>query len=285
MSKKRPSVNKRHKQQKIDRAISRRKRNETRRGVRDNFYEFRFNPTSHLLFVLDEDENTETVLLQKYNMSSIEGGVLLALPMLTEEMLYDYITNVAPINNDTKCLAERDDKLLRNIIRHYYSIEPGEIIKTEKVIFVKGCKKIERNIHLIEATVQPYTGKRWFEGETTTIHGYKIHNGNRLRKFIKIAWKDLDKVYMFQDTLSEFAVYKGMQNKINFPKYYFWYQTYARRGAADLFWTGIGFDPYATYESKEEESTPTSMIEVHYTEEGNSTKQDLDNQDPDDIEL
>lgn len=77
----------------------------------------------------------------------------------------------------------------------------------------------------------------------TTIHGYKIYNGNRLKKFIKTSLPNLNDVYLFQDTISEFALYKSLKKKINIEDYHEDFIWYARRGIPDKFRIGISFNP------------------------------------------
>lgn len=236
---------KRHKEQlKQAQAISREKRNEVRNGIKPYFYNFRTYKNKHILLVLGETENTETVLLQKFKMKSTKKGMLLALPVLTEEMIDEFLSNVSTEESEkTGIVGDDNDRVLKDFIKYNFAVEPDEITITKNVIFAENCKMLESKENLIKATVQPYKGKRWFEGDIATIHGYRIYKGNRLRKFIKTSLQDLDDVYMYQDTVTEFAMYKSLKKKIDIEDYHGKFLTYARRGPSDLFGRGIKFDP------------------------------------------
>ncbi len=110
-------------------------------------------------------------------------------------------------------------------------------------MFVKNCKIIGAKENLVEATVQPYKTEKWFGREVTTIHGYKIYKGNKIKTFVQIPFQNLDNAYMIQDTITEFALYKSLTGKLNLQDFYKDFIIYARRGGADLFGEGISYIP------------------------------------------
>lgn len=63
--------------------------------------------------------------------------------------------------------------------------------------------------------MRPYNLNTWYNGDTTTLNGFRVYKGNKLKTFFHIN-DNLGKTYIFYDTLLEILLYRSMMGKIRY---------------------------------------------------------------------
>ncbi len=205
------------KQRKQAQAISRKHRNSLRKIINPYYNSFRQFKNKHLLFVLKDTENMEQVLLLKNDVGC--GNTLLTLPVINQEMIDTYLKSLPEEESTSFDLSIIDNQALKKFVNHYYSIDSDEIIdcpEANMVIF-RNCMLLDIQDNLMSINVRPYNVSTWFNGESTTKNGRRIFEGKKLRTFFNFSDKldkDIKKIYIFQDTLSQLLLYKSKMNKV-----------------------------------------------------------------------
>ena len=184
---------------KIDRQISRNRRNELRNKIRENVELHRNNTTYHILFISKETENMEKIL---FNLDYLKNyGYLINLPIITQEMINEYDGN----------------KNFNELILHYFGIESNYVQQIEgtNLIIVKDFKIINNSQNLMEFITRFYNQYSWFDNNcVTTLYGEKIFKGDKLKDFF-MSKINLNNYYIFQDTLVEIILYRIVAGKID----------------------------------------------------------------------
>lgn len=203
------------KQKRQARAISREKRKYVRNKIKPYYDAFRQFKDKHLLFVLKDTDNMERILLQKNDIG--KGLTLLTLPVINEDMITQYLSDV-PLKEATNfSLSDDNNQALKGLINYYYSVSSDEIKDDPQanVMFFRNCKLLGTQDSLVPLNVRPYNLNTWYDSETTSINGFKVYKGNKLKTFFKID-ENLGKTYIFHDTIMEILLYKAMMGKIKY---------------------------------------------------------------------
>ena len=210
-------------------AISREKRNYIRKKIRPYFDAFRSFKDRHLLFVLKDTDNMERVLLQKYDLG--RGNTLLALPVINEDMINEYLDNTPKSNTESKEVADEENAALKGLVNYYYSVIPGEVrdLPQGNMTVFRNCMVTGAKDNLVAVNIRPYDLNTWYNEEATSIGGFKVYQGNKLRTFMKYN-EDLGKTYVYHDTLMELLLYKSMMGKINYQHMLEDHSVLAKRG-------------------------------------------------------
>ncbi len=194
MSKKRKKSDK---QLKHDRQISRDKRNSLKQEIKENVSLHRNNEIFHIMFISKETKNMEKILFDMYSLSN---GYLINLPIVTTQMI-----------------NECEDKTPKEIILHYFGIESNSIqlIDGTNLIIVKNFRVVNNIKNLLELIVRPYNEYTWYDNNCiTTLYGKRIFKGEKLKDFFATK-NDLERLFVFQDTITEILFYRIIENKIN----------------------------------------------------------------------
>lgn len=73
-------------------------------------------------------------------MKSTKNGILLALPIITDEMIDRYLNNISTEESEETCLVGNDnDRVLKDFIKYNFAVEPDEITETR-------CLEVERTL-------------------------------------------------------------------------------------------------------------------------------------------
>lgn len=233
------------KQRKQAHEISRENRKYVRKKIEPYYKAFREFKDKHLLFVLKDTENMERIILQKNDIG--KGLVLLTLPVINEEMIDQYLSDLPSGETKDCSLANLNNSAVNGLINYYFSVNSENIKdspETNMMIF-RDCKIVGRQDNLVVLNVRPYDLNTWYNNETTTINGVKVYKGNKLKTFFKID-ENLGKTYIFHDTIMEILLYKAMMGKIKYEKLLSDHQMLATRG--NLF-----SDLYAVMATNEDE--------------------------------
>lgn len=214
--KQKQSKRKKIKQEREKRAISRKRRSYIRNQVRPYYERFRELKDKHLLFVLKDTKNMEKILLQKRDLG--KGNVLLALPVINQEMIDKYLNDI-DLNeetDDTSLTMSSTDEAIKGFINYYYSVVPDEIINDPEsnLMVFRNCTPLEGKEDLLEVKVRPYDLNTWYQSDFTTIDGFKVYSGNKLRTFFNID-RNLGKTFVFHDTIVEILAYRSLMKKLN----------------------------------------------------------------------
>lgn len=213
---KRKQIIKRRKKEKREKqAISRKYRNEIRKSIRPYFEAFRKYAGKNLLFVMKDTENMECILLQEVDLGN--GRILLTLPVITEDMINEYLQSVTQQPSTESSIANLDDTAMNDLIEHYYSVRPGCSIDNEyaNIMVLRECKVTGNYGNLVPLTVRPYNVNKWYSDEFSTLGGFRIYKGNKLTTFFKIDdIENYTKTFIFHDTIAMIIVYKAMMGKI-----------------------------------------------------------------------
>lgn len=194
MSKKRKELDK---QLKHDRQISRDKRNSLRKEIKENVSLHRNNEVFHIIFISKETKNMEKIL---FDMFPLSNGYLINIPIITTQMI-----------------NECEDKTPKGAILQYFGIESDSIqlIDGTNLIIVKNFRIINNFKNLIELIVCPYNEYTWYDNNCiTTLYGERIFKGQKLKDFFATR-NDLERLFVFQDTITEILLYRIIQNKIS----------------------------------------------------------------------
>ena len=215
--KKKQKKKKEIKQKREAQAISRKKRNYVRKQIKFFYDAFRELKNKHLLFVLKDTENMERIILQKNDIGN--GLTLLALPVINEDMINEFLNIISPEVITSLSLSEDKNAAIKAFINHYYSLNSDNItdLFDLNMMVFKDCQLLKNKDELLQINVRPYNEKTWYESEHTTVNGVKVYKGNKLKTFFKID-EDLGKTYIFHDTISEILLYKSLMGKIDIEK-------------------------------------------------------------------
>lgn len=219
------------KQKKQAQSISRENRNYVRKMIEPYYNSFRQFKDKHLLFVLKDTENMERILLQKNDIG--KGLTLLTLPVINEDMINQYLSNIPSEEAKEFTLANINNEALNGLINYYYSVSSDEIkdVSEANMMVFRNCKLQGTQDNLMPINVRPYSLNTWYSNEMTTINGVGIYKGNKLRTFFKID-ENLGKTYVFHDTIMEVLLYKAMMGKIKYEDILSDHQMLAKKGCS-----------------------------------------------------
>ena len=65
--------------------------------------------------------------------------------------------------------------------------------------------------------VRPYDLNTWYSGDSTSLNGFRVYNGKKLKTFFQIN-DNLGKTYVFHDTLIQILFYRSLKGKINYSE-------------------------------------------------------------------
>lgn len=217
------------KQKRQAQMISRETRKYVRKKIEPYYDSFREFKDKHLLFVLKDTENMERILLQKNDIGN--GIILLALPVINEDMINQYLSSIPSEESNESCLATLSNVALNGLINYYYSVSSEEIKDCPEgnMMFFRNCQVVGCQDNLVALNVRPYDLNTWYNSETTTINGVKVYKGNKLKTFFKID-ENLGKTYIFHDTIMEILLYKAMMGKIEYQDLLSDHQMLAKKG-------------------------------------------------------
>lgn len=197
---------------------SRNYRGKIRREVKMYADSYRDLKDRHVLIVFKDTENMERILLQKhkfYNSTSL----LLTLPVITEEMIENYLE--VEENKDTSTSTEitlaNDTTRISDMIKYFFGVESSDVTVDSKtpLLICRDCSLTEKKDDLFKINVRPYNVESWYSNAVvTTYMGYRVYKGERLKDFFYVKGEKLDNIYIFQDTILELALYKGLSNKV-----------------------------------------------------------------------
>lgn len=217
------------KQRKQSYMISRETRKYVRKKIEPYYNAFREFKDKHLLFVLKDTENMERILLQKNDIGN--GIILLALPVINEDMINQYLSSIPSEESNESCLDTTSNVALNGLINYYYSVSSEEIkyCPEANMMIFRNCQEVGCQNNLVALNVRPYDLNTWYNSETTTINGVKVYKGNKLKTFFKID-ENLGKTYIFHDTIMEILLYKAMMGKIEYQYLLEDHQMLAKKG-------------------------------------------------------
>ena len=217
------------KQKRHAQAISRETRKYVRKKIEPYYNNFRQFKDKHLLFVLKDTDNMERILLQKNDIG--KGLTLLTLPVINEDMINQYVSNVPREESTQVSLTNASNEALNGLINYYYSVSSDEITDNTQanMMIFRNCRLLGSQDNLVPLNVRPYDLNTWYNSETTTINGVKVYKGNKLKTFFKID-ENLGKTYIFHDTIMEILLYKAMMGKIRYQDLLSDHQMLAKRG-------------------------------------------------------
>lgn len=213
-NKKKISQKERIERKKLGQAISRKSRNQVRSAVSSYYLSFRNFNVKHLLFVMKDTENMETVLLQRVDIGN--GKTLLMLPSISMDMINEYFDSSQLVKTNENSV-ESSNAPISNLIQHYYSIKSDNVatIDQANMIVFRECKVVG-NTNLVPLNVRPYNLNKWYCAETTSIDAVKIFSGKKLKTFFNFSNdEECLNTYILHDTIIEILLYKAMMNKIN----------------------------------------------------------------------
>ena len=210
---------KRMKQLKIDRQISRNKRSEKRRTVFSVQKGQNCSNDIKIIFVIDETDNNEKVLLQRVNLDN--GMYCLELPTITQDQV-----------------LENQGLGVRTIIKKEFGVDAETFIPLpdKRIIVVKNIKANESD--LVSMVVRTYNESTWFNadvlttvdavpfycGEDTDIYlaspnnlGNVVVSGNLLYKILDYRVSS-GKIQSYK----KFTSYGGTGLRMHGPTHYVW---------------------------------------------------------------
>lgn len=202
------------KQKRLARASSRELRNYVRSKIKPYYDAFRNFKDKHILFVIKDTNNMEKILFQKNDIG--RGITLLSLPVINEDMIEEYLSNWQyEETSESFSISNIGNKAINGLISFYYAVTSNEIIDTPNLIIFKNCRVIGCKDNLIPLNVRPYNLNTWYNGDATTLNGFRVYKGNKLKTFFHIT-ENLGKTYIFYDTLLEILLYRSMMGKIRY---------------------------------------------------------------------
>lgn len=201
------------KQKRQTQAISRQNRKYVRKKIEPYYNNFREYKDKHLLFVIKDTNNMEKILLQKNDIGN--GLTLLTLPVINEDMINRYLTDVPLEKVKSSSLSVDNNETLNELINYYYSVKSDYITDNPQanMTIFRNCKLLGSKDNLVALNVRPYNLNTWYNGEITSINGVKVYKGKKLKTFFQID-ENLGKTYVFHDTIMELLLYKAMMGKI-----------------------------------------------------------------------
>ena len=178
---------------------------------------FRRGHDQHVLFVINETDNMEQILLEVHNIED-KDMYFLSLPILNQEVIDEALGSYVPVpNEEIKDFVINDDNyFLHYVFEKVFGVSVGEIFSIDdKIIVAKCCKIIDKRHNVIEAIVNPYDFRKWYYGnDATTMMGLNVYRGKKLQQ-IFYTKVDLSNVYIHQDTLIEIVLYRMMTGKVD----------------------------------------------------------------------
>lgn len=205
------------KQEKRARESSRECRNSVRNNIRPFYDAFRNLKDKHLLFVIKDTDNMERILFLKKNIG--DGNILLTLPVINEEKIAEYLANLQSAETSETNIISVNNEAIKDFIRQYYSVCSNEVIDTPQMnmILFTDCKLLESRADLVPLNVRPYDLNTWYSGDSTSLNGFRVYNGKKLKTFFQIN-DNLGKTYVFHDTLIQILFYRSLKGKINYSE-------------------------------------------------------------------
>ncbi len=230
--KKRQKVKKQNKIMKEKRQISRENRSFVRGKLLDYCLKFQKFADQHIIFVLDSNNNTEQVILQKQNIGN--NKFFLSLPVINQELIENYIINFVSndVCNSTNFTINSDETFLKGLFANIFGIDVFSIetLLENKLIIAQVEGILDFHNDLIEAIVKPYDYRTWFKesSDYTTLLGKNVYNGSIISKFLQID--ELNSQYFIhQYTISELLVLKMHRGNIDFEKTMYELKNYDHR--------------------------------------------------------
>ena len=218
--KKRQKEKKETNRKKQIRRASREKRRFVRKAIEPYYERFRKLKDRHILIVFKDTENMERILLQKHDIGG--KAVLLSLPIITEEMITEYLNkseenmasenSIAPFNNKV---------IIQDLIESLYGVRANSItdMSSANMIICKDCAVTKQIEDLFPINVRPYSTENYYSNAVaTTVRGRRVFSGKSLKNYFCINTNKLGNTYVFQDTLTEIALYKAISGKIEMDR-------------------------------------------------------------------
>ena len=205
------------KQERQARESSRELRSIVRKSIKPFYDAFRNFKDKHILFVIKDTDNMERILFLKKSIG--DGNTLLTLPVINEEMITEYLSNFQSVEVSETSITNVSNEAIKGFIRHYYSVCSNEVIEVPQMnmILFTNCKLLESRDDLVLLNVRPYDLNTWYSGDSTSLNGFRVYNGKKLKTFFQIN-DNLGKTYVFHDTLIQILLYRSLKGKINYSE-------------------------------------------------------------------
>ena len=205
------------KQERQARESSRELRNNVRNSIKPFYDAFRNFKDKHILFVIKDTDNMERILFLKKNIG--DGNILLTLPVINEEKIAEYLANLQSAETSETNIISVNNEAIKDFIMHYYSVCSNEVIDIPQMnmILFTNCKLLESIDDLVPLNVRPYDLNTWYSGDSTSLNGFRVYNGKKLKTFFQIN-DNLGKTYVFHDTLIQILLYRSLKGKINYSE-------------------------------------------------------------------
>lgn len=205
------------KQERQVRESSRELRNNVRNSIKPFYDAFRNFKDKHILFVIKDTDNMEKILFLKKSIG--DGNILLTLPVINEEMITEYLSNFQSVEVSETSITNVNNEAIKGFVRHYYSVCSNEVLDIPQMnmILFTNCKLLESIDDLVPLNVRPYDLNTWYSGDSTSLNGFRVYNGKKLKTFFQIN-DNLGKTYVFHDTLIQILLYRSLKGKINYSE-------------------------------------------------------------------
>ncbi|MBQ7667925.1 MAG: hypothetical protein IJS47_01185 [Clostridia bacterium] len=207
--KKKKAKNKLHKAM----AISRGNRNYIRKQIRPYYNALRDYLNKSVLIVLKDTDNMEKIL---FKIDSIGKEMsFISIPIISDDMLEEYFTSTRFFEQeDSKYIIKSGDNTIKDFIKYFFAVDAEEVINLDRLLILKNCKILAKKDGFVTLNVRPYDVTTWYCGDTTTLNGYRIFKGKKLKTFFNTSL-DLSKVCIHYDTLALILMYRSFVGKIN----------------------------------------------------------------------
>ena len=205
------------KQERQARESSRELRNNVRNSIKPFYDAFRNFKDKHIMFVIKDTDNMERILFLKKSIG--DGNILLTLPVINEEMITEYLSNFQSVEVSETSITNVNNEAIKGFVRHYYSVCSNEVLDIPQMnmILFTNCKLLESRDDLVSLNVRPYDLNTWYSGDSTSLNGFRVYNGKKLKTFFQIN-DNLGKTYVFHDTLIQILLYRSLKGKINYSE-------------------------------------------------------------------
>lgn len=218
--KKRQKVKKEANKKREIRRVSREKRRFVRRAIEPYYDRFRKYKDRHVLIVFKDTENMERILLQNHNIGG--KAILLSLPIITEEMITEYLNKSEESNASENKIASFSNKvIIQDLIESLYGVKANSItdMSSANMIICKDCSLVDHKEDLFPINVRPYSTENYYSNAVaTTVRGRRVFSGKSLKNFFSLSTNKLGNTYVFQDTLTEIALYKAISGKVEMDR-------------------------------------------------------------------
>ena len=241
-----------------DRQLSRDKRREYRNIINDILDAQLSSNSLQVLFVLDETENNEKILVSKNTIK--DNLYSLELPTFTSDDLNEYINlNVIPNSEDTETkdldnpldAVELFQDVLKEFFKDTFDIEASEVtfLKDKNLVVAKGITKNES--YFKKVVVRTYNDSTWFNCNTFVNFGkVPFYKGSQTDIYFASSY-DLGNVLVSACLLYGVLDYRVYAGKL---------ETYRPYVGKTSFWTRGTMDYFLTY------TDPIAMERLHKEE-------------------